>query len=435
LVPFADSPALADALIDLLRNEVKRHVMRKNAYKLGRDMVWKNVAHKYWECFENSRISRGAMSRNLFTVKTLDKQGLNLPRFKFDHLLRIVDSTGVFQHAVYTVPNFTEGYCTDDNARCLILTVLLEELGNKYESMKSIGSICAAFLNYALDHSTGRFRNFMGFNREWLERQGSDDSHGRALWALGTCIGRSKNRGLRNLAGQLWEIALPSAADITSPRACAFILVGIHEYLRHLSGDRYANQLRLKLTKRLLKLYLECASDDWPWFEDVVSYSNAKLPHALILSGRWTGDSEVLQIGLKALGWLCSIQTSKGGYFRPIGSNGFYRRNTLQASFDQQPVEAPSMISACIEAFHATGDKVWMKNACIAFDWFLGRNDLGIPLYDPESGGCCDGLHVDRINENQGAESTLAFLLSLAEMQLMQNNILAFKEPSVMLEK
>ncbi|MGD9200139.1 MAG: glycosyltransferase [Chitinispirillia bacterium] len=346
-----------------------------------------------------------------------------------------VDSTGVFQHAVYTVPNFAEGYCTDDNARCLILTVLLEELGIKHESIKPVASTCAAFLNHALDRNTGRFRNFLGFNRKWIERQVSDDSHGRALWALGTCIGRSHNRGLRNLAGQLWEIALPSADDINSPRACAFSLIGIHEYLRHLSGDSYANHLRSKLTKNLVKLYHECASEDWPWFEDVVSYGNSKLPHALILSGRWTDNPEVLQIGLKVLFWLCSIQTSKDGYFQPIGSNGFYNRNNIQASFDQQPVEAFSMIAACKEAYHVTGDEMWLKNARLAFDWFLGRNDLGVPLYDPESGGCRDALLVDRVNENQGAESTLAFLLSLAEMQLIQNKILAFKEPSVVLEK
>ena len=179
----------------------------------------------------------------------------------------------------------------------------------------------------------------------------------------------------------------------------------------------------------LMQRYADAAKDEWQWFEEVVSYANAKLPHALILSGRCMNDAPMLELGLKTLRWLVRIQSSDSGSFRPIGSNGFYPRGKERAVFDQQPIEAQATVSACIEAYHATGDMVWVAEARRAFEWFLGRNDLGLALYDSTTGGCRDGLHVDRVSQNQGAESTLAFLLSLAEMQALQNTLTSFKEP------
>jgi hypothetical protein len=231
------------------------------------------------------------------------------------------------------------------------------------------------------------------------------------------------------LAAQLFEQALPVAAEFTSPRAWAFTLIGIDEYLRRLSGDRRANQIRESLTAKLMQRYADAATDDWQWFEDAVSYTNAKLPHALILSGRCRSDDAILKTGLKSLRWLMKIQTSPAGSFRPIGSNGFYTRGKECALFDQQPIEAQATVSACIEAYHATSDLFWVAEARRAFEWFLGRNDLGLALYDSTTGGCRDGLHVDRVSENQGAESTLAFLLALAEMQALHNTLTSFKEP------
>ena len=179
-----------------------------------------------------------------------------------------------------------------------------------------------------------------------------------------------------------------------------------------------------------MQSYGDTATEDWQWFEEVVSYANAKLPHALILSGRCMNNPAMLELGLKTLRWLVKIQTSDAGAFRPVGSNGFYRRGQERAQFDQQPIEAQVTISACIEAYHATGDLAWVAEARRAFEWFLGRNDLGHALYDAGTGGCRDGLHVDRLSQNQGAESTLAFLLSLAEMQALQNSLTSFKEPN-----
>ena len=269
----------------------------------------------------------------------------------------------------------------------------------------------------------------MSFDRCWLEDQaGSEDCHGHALWALGLCVGHAGHDSFQMLAAELFEQALPVAAEFTSPRAWAFTLIGIDEYLRRLSGDRRANKIRELLTAKLVQRYADAATEDWRWFEDVVSYANAKLPHALILSGRCMRNATMLETGLNALRWLVKLQTSDAGSFRPIGSNGFYRRGQERALFDQQPIEAQATASACIEAYNATDDMFWVTEARRAFEWFLGRNDLGLALYDSSTGGCCDGLHVDRVSQNQGAESTLAFLLALAEMQALQSTLASFKE-------
>jgi glycosyltransferase involved in cell wall biosynthesis len=429
LVPFGDPAAIARETLGLLRDEVRRHAMRKAAYRLGRDMVWDYVAHLYYQSFEKARLGCATRPRTAFASRTLDRQAEELPRPKLEHLERLTDSTGVLQHAIFSVPNFAEGYCTDDNARALALMVLLEELGIEAPSVRRIGTTCLAFLNYALNPANSRFRNFLGFNRTWLEDAGSEDSHGRALWALGTCVGRSQRHGIRTLAGRLFIGALAPVREFKSPRAWAFSLIGIHEYFRSLSGDRHVNQMREHLTERLLGLFDHVAGDEWPWFEDIVAYDNAKLAHALLLSGFWGNNARAREIGLRTLGWLSTIQTSERERFRPIGSDGFYRRGGERAHFDQQPIEAQSMVSACIEAFRQTGDPAWKRHAEIAFDWYLGGNDLNLALYDARSGGCRDALHVDRANENQGAESTLSFMLALSEMQLLQNEIRSFNQP------
>jgi hypothetical protein len=231
------------------------------------------------------------------------------------------------------------------------------------------------------------------------------------------------------MAGQLFALALPALTGFTSPRAWAFGLIAIHEYLRRLSGDSLVNQTRETLTNRLMGLFEASARPDWQWFEEELSYDNAKLAHALIVSGQATGQPAVLERGLQALRWLTDLQTSEKGHFRPIGSNGFYRRGGVRANFDQQPIEAQATVSACLEAYRVTADSSWFEQAQRAFDWFIGWNDLGLQLYSPETGGCRDGLHVDRANGNQGAESTLAFLLSLAEMRLAQDVRTSFKLP------
>jgi glycosyltransferase involved in cell wall biosynthesis len=430
LVPFRDSPAIALAVTELLRNESLRHSMRKNAYQLGRDMVWSRVAQLYMKSFEQAKQDHSFVGKKSSPIKTLDEQPGQLPELKLDHLFRMSDSTGIFQHASFTVPNFSEGYCTDDNARALVLAVMLQKLGHDSPQIIARASTYAAFLNHAFDRSSRRFRNFMSFDRRWLEETGSEDCHGHALWALGLCVAQAGQGSFQMLAADLFEQALPVAAEFTSPRAWAFTLIGIDEYLSRLGGDRRANQIRESLNAKLLQRYADAADGEWQWFEDTVSYTNAKLPHALILGGRCMKDAGMLETGLKALRWLIKIQTSEAGSMQPIGSNGFYRRGQERALFDQQPIEAQVTVSACIEAYHATGDIFWVTEARRAFEWFLGRNDLGLALYDSFTGGCRDGLHVDRVSQNQGAESTLAFLLALAEMHALQNTLTSFNEPS-----
>jgi glycosyltransferase involved in cell wall biosynthesis len=431
LVPFDDSAALAREICELLRDEPRRHSMRKKAYMLGREMIWSHVAHLYMESFQRARRSRLDVPYKPLAVRTLAEQPMDLPGWRLDHLVRMTDSTGMLQHATSTIPNYDDGYCTDDNARALLLTLLLEQLGQSTAQVHRLGTIYAAFLNHALDRARNRFRNFLSFDRRWLEDVGSDDCHGRGLWALGACVGRSRRRDLQLWASQLFDLALPTITETSSPRAWAFGLLGVCLYLQRFSGARPASQVRETLTERLIECFDKTASDDWPWFEDVLSYDNAKLPHALIASGRSGGSPRALSLGLQTLGWLVDLQKSPTGYFRPIGSNGFYRRDGERAQFDQQPIEAHATVAACIEAYHASEDSNWLHETRLAFEWFLGANDLGLDLYDSKAGGCFDGLQEDRVNLNQGAESTLAFLLALGEMKLLESTLATFRQVQV----
>jgi glycosyltransferase involved in cell wall biosynthesis len=423
LVPFRDPQALADQVIDLLDNESRRHAMRKRAYMFGRDMIWPQVARRYMQSFERARSERRHFAQAEFAVKPLDKRPQELPPLKLDHLHHMTDETGILQHATFTIPNYREGYTTDDNARALMVSAFLEELGIKEAAQLSNRYL--AFLWYAFNSEQTSFRNFMDYQRQWLEDSGSDDSHGRALWALGTVLGRSNMPTLQNMAGRIFEQSLLGILKTTSPRAWAFALIGIHEYLGRFAGDRRAGQVREELAGRLLALYQNNNSNEWHWFEQGLTYCNAALCHAMLLCGESMPNTEMTQVGLESLHWLADLQRSDGdgGHFVPIGSNGFYPRGGERARFDQQPVEAQAMVSACLEAYRLTGDRQWRKEARRAFEWFLGRNDLNLPVYDPTTGGCRDGLHPDRANENQGAESTLAFLQSLLELRLAENYI------------
>ena len=428
LVPFADSGALAREICGLLRDAPRRNAMCEQAYRLGRGMVWAHSARLYMESFQQARLGRQDQPFKPLAVRTLAEQQAELPDWRLDHLARLTDATGMFQHATHTIPNFAEGYCTDDNARALLLTVLLEELGQGGTQVHRLATTYAAFLQAAFDRGRRRFRNFLDFDRRWLEEAGSEDCHGRALWALGTCVGRSRRPDLPSWAASHFELALPAILETTSPRTWAFALLGIREYLRRLGGDRLSAQARDTLTARLIDLYERTATPDWPWFEEVLSYDVARLPQALIATGRDGGNARALEVGLHALGWLVTVQRAPQEHFRAIGCNGFYRKGHKRARFDQQPIEANATVSACLEAYRATQDPAWMNEARSAFEWFLGRNDLGQDLYDPGTGGCCDGLQEDRVNRNQGAESTLAFLLSLAEMSLLESSVAAFRQ-------
>jgi glycosyltransferase involved in cell wall biosynthesis len=423
VVPFRDPKALAEQVINLLDNEADRHAMRKRAYLFGRDMIWPEVARLYMRSFERARTEHRHFVQADFAVKPLDKGPRELPPLKLDHLHHLTDETGMLQHATFTIPNYNEGYTTDDNARALMVSALLEDAGIKEST--ELASRYLAFIWYAFNTETRRFRNFMSYQRRWLEETGSDDSHGRVLWAMGTVLSRSNTPTLYNMAGQMFQLSLLAILETTSPRAWAFALIGIHEYLHRFAGDRRANQVQEDLAARLMTLYQNSRQNDWHWFENKLTYCNAALSHALLLAGNSLQNDSMTQAGMESLRWLADLQRSdtESGHFVPIGSNGFYQRGGERARFDQQPVEAQATVSACLVAYRITGDGYWIKVARRAFEWFLGRNDLHLPVYDPTTGGCRDGLHPDRPNENQGAESTLAFLQALLELRLAENTI------------
>ena len=425
LVPFRDPHAIAEGVHAFLDDPARMQATREKTYQLGREMIWPAVAQRYIESFQRARTERRAAPRSAFAGWTLASRPYDVPPLRLDHIMRMTDDTGIIQHAIYNVPNYHEGYCTDDNSRAFILCNLLDELGGRppSESLDRLATSYIAFLSAAMNRETGRFRNFMSHGRQWLEDSGSEDSHARALWAAGTGAARSRNEGHRKLSVQLFERGLSAVEAFSSPRAWAFTLLGIHEFLHPFPGHSHAKALCEGLTLKLIGLWKSHATENWPWFESKATYENARLCQALLLSGQWMPNPEALEIGLKSLSWLASVQKTPAGHFRPIGSNGFYEMDGARADFDQQPVEAQAMVSACLEAFRATQDESWSREAKRAFEWFLGRNDLGLPLYDSSSGACSDGLHQDRVNENQGAESTLAFHLSLAEMNYAEHLI------------
>jgi glycosyltransferase involved in cell wall biosynthesis len=428
LVPFQNPDAIAQKTIELLDTPAIRHAMRKRAYLFAREMIWKRVAQGYMESFSRVRSDRMENPRVQFSARAIPKDLNRLPELKLDHINALTDDTGVLQHAIFTVPNRGEGHTTDDNARALIFTVMLESLA-KDEAKKAslpVADFSArylSFLEHAFNAANGRFRNFLGYDRRWNEPVGSEDCHGRALWSLGSVLGRSNNLGLRCAAGRLFELSLPAVVEFYSPRACAYTLLGIQEYLDSYPGDRDAQKIRSVLAGRLLAIYESIRRPDWKWFENVVAYGNARLSQAMLLVGSACSDDRMVSAGLESLDWLSENQRSESnGHFVPIGSQGFYRQGGEKARFDQQPIEAAGAVSACLQAYRVTGDSRWRKEAWSAFNWFLGDNDLQLPLYDFVTGGCRDGLHPDRANENQGAESTLSSLMALLEMSALQES-------------
>lgn len=417
LVPFGDAGAVAREISELFDDQTKLHVMRKKAYDYSRRMVWPKVAERYLDLFMRAKKERLRRPKPVYRAKTLGSLGMELPEVKFNHLRRLTDDTGMLQHAKFTVPDRTEGYCTDDNARALIVTMMAQQLLPADPSIDLLSSRYLSFLDYAFDDDTHRFRNFMTYDRKWKEEVGSEDSQGRALWALGLALALSRHEGQIALTLNLFQRALPAVERFSSPRSWAFTIVGIHAYLRRFGGDSRVRAIRATLADRLFEMFESNATGSWPWLEDSLNYCNGKIPHALILSGQWMRRPKMVETGLRSLDWLIRLQTSPQGYFVPIGNQGWYARGGIKARFDQQPVEAPAMIAACIEAFNVTRKDRWTETARTCLDWFLGRNDQRLALYDHATGGCRDGLESEGVNQNQGAESTVSWLLALLMMR------------------
>ncbi|GMT39402.1 MAG: glycosyl transferase [bacterium] len=423
LVPFRDQAALAREVIDLLDHPDECRAIQERAYQYGRKMVWSDVGRRYLDTFAEAKRQRLRKNVPRRGLETLGLRQQRLPEIKLDYLRRMTDDTGMLQHAKYTVADRTHGYCVDDNARALIVAVTLQDLQPLDSAQSGLAATYLSFLGHAFNDQTGRFRNFMSYDRYWLEGTGSEDSHGRAVWGLGVAVALGRDKGQVGFSVDLFHRALDATEHFTHPRAIAFAIIGIHAYLGRYSGDSRAKMMRKILSERLMQRFrdfapqevpLGCASEDWPWCDNILTYDNARLPQALLLSGQWLPDSEMLEMGLRSLDWLKQVQTDeKGRHFVAIGNHGWFPRGGEKARFDQQPIEAAAMVDACIEAFNCTRDEEWITYAYRCLNWYQGENDLGVPLCDYATGGCRDGLEAQGANENQGAESTLCWLMAL----------------------
>lgn len=399
LVPFNDASATGNAIAGLLSDDQRRRAMGREAYAVGRSMTWKRTADRYHAIFASAA-----------------RRERVLPEMQTSYVLSMCDDTGLFQHAVHSVADRLHGYCVDDNARALLLACALNAPGEVCLP-ESVSARFAAFVQHAWNPDTRRFRNFMSFDRRWLEPSGSEDSHGRTLWALGVCALHDAAPSRRQWAAALFAEALPAVDEFLAPRAWAFTLLGLDAYCSAFPDDVPAQQMRLRLAGRLMARLAAHETPDWVWFENVLAYDNARLCQALIATGVATGVPAYLAAGLRSLRWLVALQTASNGVFRPVGTDSFGVERQPPRPFDQQPVEAAATISACLAAWRADGDEMWRNEATRAFAWFLGSNDLSVPLVDADTGSCRDGLHPDRANENRGAESVLAYLIGLAEMR------------------
>lgn len=416
LVPFGDAVAIGDEIAGLLTDDGRRQAMRLRAYASSRSMTWERTAKRYLVAFETARRGR------LLSVVSGPAQPRPLPpmaappEMRTGHLLCMCDDTGLFQHAVHSVPDRSHGYCVDDNARALLLACVLSEAGEP-RLTEALTARFASFVQHAWNPETRRFRNFMSFDRRWLEDAGSEDSHGRTLWALGECARSDMSPSRRRWAAALFAESLPVVEDFTSPRAWAFALLGLDAYCAIAGAPPTAIWLRTLLADRLLGLLSAVETPDWIWFEDGLSYDNARLSQALLATGVAMKVPAYVEAGLRSLRWLTALQTTPAGLFRPVGSDSFGDRRSAPKAFDQQPLEATAAVSACLAASRADGDPHWRAEAGRAFAWFLGHNDLSSPLVDLDTGSCRDGLHRDRPNENRGGESVVSYLLSLAEIR------------------
>jgi len=417
LVPFGDSRATGEAIAALLTDDGRRQRLCREAYAYSRSMTWPRTAERYMGEFVRAIERHRRDSRRASAAAAGDSTRV-VPEMCLTHFLSMCDDTGLFQHAVRSVPDRSHGYCLDDNARALLLACALNTPGEQ-RLPEALTARIAAFVQHAWNPEKRRFRNFMGFDRRWLEECGSEDSHGRTLWALGECA-RSDARGSRRgWATALFAEAAPAVADFHSPRAWAFTLLGLEAFRIADSVDARTVELQHLLADRLVALLAAVETPDWVWFEESLAYDNARLSQALIATGTSTGRQRYVAAGVRSLRWLMTVQTAPSGVFRPVGSHSFGEQRQRPRQFDQQPLEATATVAACLAAWRAGGDPMWRAHALRAFGWFLGGNDLSIPLIDLETGGCCDGLHPGRANENQGGESVVSYLLGLSQIRAL----------------
>lgn len=425
LFGFRQVEELAEILCELIGNEVERHAMRKRAYQFGRAMIWPQVGRQYLEVFEEvCQVLPRCRWRGGAAVMHSDRQEdlHDLPQLNARYLLMLTDETGILQHARYGVPDLRHGYSTDDQARALVVAVKAGRWAAEAADWTLLATRYLAFLLYAFDERTRRFRNFMDYQRQWKSEGATEEVHARAMWALAHVLSLGEQRSQNMLAAALFSQAMEPVLNFQSPRALAMIVLAIVVYLRKYPGATSFRRECEELAGRLLERFQK-AEPDWPWPEERLTYANARLPQALIEAGQCLNQPIMVQEGLRILDWLDRLQTAEAGHFVPVGTNGWYPRGGQRARFDQQPIEAYTMLDACAAAYLVSRERRWLKAARRAFDWFLGANDLSLPVYDFSTGACHDGLHADRLNENRGAESLLCWLLSLLRMYELKEEI------------
>ncbi len=426
LVPFNSSDALGHAATTLLGDPERRERLSQRARERGQMMTWPNIGQAYVNVLTraaspSSDFIPASIGRGRLAATPAEPQGdSDFPARPpaLSHLQKISGKHGIFQHARITKPDPFHGFCVDDNARALIFLTSLSRNGfSRTPAMDLLADRCLDSLFQSFNPRLWRFRNFMDVNGIWLEQAGSEDSHGRALWAIGHFLSSAPPTSMRAPLAALFLKGCARVAEFSAPRAWAFALLGLHGYREIWPESRMPRALQQMLSERLMHHYRRCAGPGWAWFEDVVAYDNGKLPQALLATYRQAGRKELLWAGLSSLEFLVQAQTTGAGHFRPVGCQGFWRRGHVPARFDQQPLEAQAMVAACLEARGATGEEFWWTTARRLHNWFHGANDLGLAVADADTGGCHDGLQEEGLNLNQGAESTLAYLHATLDLE------------------
>lgn len=405
LFDFNNSQALSEILIDLLDYPEKRLKLRKKAYEHGRSITWPETGAKYYSVIlevADEEVKPGRKEVIPFDI-------MLLPPFSLAHVKRMTDDTGIIQHAKFGIPNLKEGYCLDDNARALLMSIMA--INQKKSSLAN--DLCPVYLSYIhyMQNSDGSFRNFLSFNRSFLDKRGSEDAFGRTIWALGYLLNNAPNDSYYQSARMIFFNALPEISKLTAIRAIAASIIGISYYLRSNPSDDGMLETLKKHTDILADLFEQNRTPDWNWFEEELSYDNAILPLAMLHAAELILDDRVLNTAIESMNFLTDVTFSEG-YLSIIGNEKWYRKGGKKARFAQQPIDAMASVLMFHQAFLLTKEKKYLNRLFTSFMWFHGENDLRLGLYDYETEGCCDGLESYGVNRNQGAESTLAYLIS-----------------------
>jgi len=410
LFGFNDSRQLSGMLLDLFNHPEKLGVMRAEAKQYGEAVTWPKIGERYASLLQ--QVVERASLNPVKPDPAFDRS--ILPPLKLDHLERLTDSTGIFQHATYGIPNYHEGYCLDDNARALLMTLMAYRRTKNEIALRYIPTYLA-YIHYA-QNDDGTFRNFMSFNRNFLDKVGSEDAFGRAIWAIGYAMAHAPKDAYFQVARSVFFKAVPQFERLQSIRAIANTIFGLYHYLKSNPSDDGMMELTRKLAVRLHREYQAYRRADWHWFESLLAYDNALLPLAMLRAGELLNDETFLQVGFESMAFL-EKHTMRKGHLSLVGNEGWFKQDGLPARFDQQPVDAMATVLLFLQAYNLTGDPYYLQLVYTAFMWFLGENDLRLSLYDFETGGCCDGLEKDGVNRNQGAESTLAYLIAYLAVQ------------------